>query len=94
MPTPLRVDSIKRVMAVKDSIRKAEEDKLAKERAAADEQKAKEEQRKRKKNRANRSTIRLSSRIMNRSVETEREHKPKRILKKIENKDVAKYTKR
>lgn len=42
----LRVDSIKRVMAVKDSIRKAEEDKLAKERAAADEQKAKEEQKK------------------------------------------------
>ena len=46
----LRVDSIKRVMAIKDSIRKVEEDKLAKERAASDEAKAKEEEKKKKEN--------------------------------------------
>lgn len=46
----LRVDSIKRVTAVRDSIRKAEESKLAKERAQSDEENAKEEQRKKEEN--------------------------------------------
>ncbi len=42
----LRLDSIKRVTAIKDSIKKAEEDKLAREHAKEDEAKAKAEQKK------------------------------------------------
>lgn len=46
----LRVDSIKRVTAVRDSLKKIEEDKLAKERAKNDEAKAREEQKKKEEN--------------------------------------------
>lgn len=42
----LRVDSIKRVMAVKDSLKKVEEDKIAKQQAADEEAKAKEREKK------------------------------------------------
>lgn len=46
----LRVDSIKRVTAIKDSIRKVEEDKLARQRAQGEEAKACEEQKKKEEN--------------------------------------------
>ena len=78
----LRVDSIKRVMAVKDSIRKAEEDKLAKERAAADEQKAKEEQKKKEEKQGKPLNDPAVIEDNEPKVETEREHKPKRDSEK------------